>query len=328
MSSKRLRADFALLVCAIIWGATFVILKDALADVSVFVYVAVRFGLSALVMGLVFARSLRNLNRGAIWAGAQIGFFMFGGYVFQTTGLKFTTPSKAAFITGSSVVLVPIILAAFGLRRITVWIWAGAICAVAGLYLLTIPTEGVRAVNRGDPFVFLGAVMFALHIIFVARYVERHSVGELSFVQVATTGVLATAFVPVLGAMRWETPHWTWTGPLIFAVLITSLGSTVIGFSFQVWAQQYASPTHTAILISLEPVFASLTSWLVGRERLGSRVLLGAALVFAGILLAELKGPAPAAPESAEPVTAFGESSRANEEEAANSQGRLKFLRE
>lgn len=329
MPNRQLRADLALLLCTIIWGATFVILKDALADVSVFVYVAVRFGLSALVMGVVFGRSVRNLNLGALWAGAQIGFFMFGGYVFQTAGLRFTTPSKAAFITGSSVIVVPIILAAFGLRRITAWIWAGSISALAGLYLLTIPAEGVRAVNRGDPLVFLGAVMFALHIIFVARYVERHSVGALAFVQVATTAVLATIFVPVFGATGWETPHWTWTTTLVSAVLITSLGSTVIGFSFQVWAQQYASPTHTAILISLEPVFASLTSWLVGREHLGGRVLLGAALVFAGILLAELKGPAPAAPESAEPVIAFGElPPRAHDKEASDSQARLKFLRE
>jgi drug/metabolite transporter (DMT)-like permease len=109
-------------------------------------------------------------------------------------------------------------------------------------------------------------------------------------------------FVPALGELHWERPHWAWTGNLIFAVLVTAIGSTVIGFSFQVWAQQYTSPTHTAILISLEPVFAAITSWLLGSEHLGGRVLLGASLIFAGILLAELKGPAPAAPESPEPV--------------------------
>ena len=102
MSNKRIRADLGLLLCALIWGATFVVVKDALADVSVFVYIAVRFALSAAVMGIVFWRSLRGLDRKAIWAGAQIGFFLLGGYVFQTTGLKFTTPSKAAFITAAA----------------------------------------------------------------------------------------------------------------------------------------------------------------------------------------------------------------------------------
>jgi drug/metabolite transporter (DMT)-like permease len=291
------------LLWAIIWGATFVVIKDALVDVSVFVYVAVRFGISALVMAVVFWRSLGEVNLRATWAGGQIGFFMFAGYVLQTTGLTFTTPSKAAFITGSSVVVVPIILAVFGLRRVTAWIWAGAISALAGLYLLTIPPEGISGLNRGDPLVFLAAVMFALHIIFVGCYVEHHSVGELTFVQVATTALLAGLCVPVFGKLHWEAPHWAWTTKLIFAVLITSIGSTVIAFSFQVWAQQYTSPTHTAILISLEPVFATLTSWLLAREHFCGRILLGASLIFAGIVLAELKGPAPAAPESAEPVT-------------------------
>lgn len=307
MSNKRWRADLALLICTIIWGATFVAVKDALADVSVFVYVAVRFGLSAVVMAVIFWRSLRNVTLRAARAGAQIGFFLFGGYVLQTAGLKFTTPSKAAFLTGSSVLIVPIILAAFGLRRITTWIWAGAIAALAGLYLLTIPPQGVSGLNRGDPLVFLAAIMFALHIIFVGRYVERHSVGELTFVQVAATAVLAAFFIPIFGALHWESPHWAWTGKLIFAVLITALGSTVVGFSLQVWAQQHTSPTETAILISLEPVFALLTSWFLGRERLGPRGLFGAGLIFAGVLLAELKGPAPAAPESAEPVTPSAE---------------------
>lgn len=302
MKNKRLWADIALGVCALIWGATFVVVKDALRDVSVFVYVAVRFGLSAAIMAAIFWRELRAATRRAWWAGAQIGFFMFGGYVFQTAGLKLTTPSKAAFITGSSVVLVPIILAACGLRKITAWIWSGAISALAGLYLLTVPAEGLGGLNRGDPIVFVGAIMFALHIIFVARYVEHHSVGALASTQIATTALLATIFIPILGQLQWERPHWAWTGNLIFAVLVTSIGSTVICFSFQVWAQQYASPTHTAILISLEPVFAALTSWLLGAEHLGSRVLIGAALILAGILLAELKSPAPAAPESPEPI--------------------------
>ncbi|HEV2205917.1 MAG TPA: DMT family transporter [Candidatus Acidoferrales bacterium] len=307
MKNKRLWADIALLVCALIWGATFVVVKDALRDVSVFVYVAVRFGLSAAIMAAVFWRELRVATSRAWWAGAQIGFFMFGGYAFQTAGLKLTTPSKAAFITGSSVVLVPIILAACGLRKITAWIWAGAISALAGLYLLTIPAEGLGGLNRGDPIVFLGAIMFALHIIFIARYVEHHSVGALASAQIATTALLATIFIPILGRLNWEHPHWAWTSNLIFAVLITSIGSTVIGFSFQVWAQQYASPTHTAIFISLEPVFAVLTSLLLGAEHLGSRVLIGAALILAGILLAELKSPAPAAPESPEPIAPSNE---------------------
>ena len=302
MFSKRVRADLALLFCSLVWGSTFVLVKDALADVSVFAYLAVRFALAAVVMAFLYWRSLRALNRRTVWAGIQIGMFMFGGYAFQTTGLRFTTPSKAAFLTGSSVIIVPLILAAFGRRRINAWIWAGALSAFTGLYLLTIPPEGIGGLNRGDPIAFGCAIMFALHCIFIGRYVEKHSVGALSFLQVATTAVVATACLPLLAATGWEPLRLHWTGNLVFAVLVTAIGSTVIGFSFQTWAQQYTSPSHTAIFISLEPVFAVLTSWLMRREQLGSRLLVGGALIFAGILLAELKGPTPVVPESPQPV--------------------------
>jgi drug/metabolite transporter (DMT)-like permease len=300
--SKRARADLALAFCSLIWGATFVVVKDALADCSVFLYIAIRFSLAALVMGLLFWRSLRELNRKTIWAGVQIGLFMFGGYAFQTSGLRLTSASNSAFITASSVILVPIFLAVFGRRQLTAWIWAGAAAAFVGLYLLTVPAEGLRHLNRGDPLVFMCAVMFAFHMIFIGRHVERHSVGALAFLQVATTAVLSLASVPLLGVAGWERPRIHWSGQLIFAIAITAIGSTVIGFWFQTWAQQYASPSHTAILVSLEPVFAVATAFFFVHQHVRARALAGAALVLAGILLAELIGPAPVAPESPEPI--------------------------
>jgi drug/metabolite transporter (DMT)-like permease len=304
--SRRVRADLALTFCALIWGSTFVVIKNALSDASVFVYIAVRFGLAALVMAIVYWRSLRDLKWAPVWSGIQIGFFMLGGYAFQTAGLKFTTPSKAAFITGSSVVLVPVILAVSGRRRINAWIWAGALAALAGLYFLTVPAEGVGGLNRGDPLVFVCSVMFALHIIFIGRYVGRHSVGALAFLQVGTTAVASAILLPVFAAAGWEHPRLHWTGYLVFALLITSIGSTAIGFSLQVWAQRHTSPSHAALLISLEPVFAVLTAWLLTRERLGPRVWAGGVLIFCGILLAEFKGPEPVAAESPEPIVTSG----------------------
>jgi len=303
MPTKRLLADLALALCALIWGTTFVVIKDALADISVIAYLALRFGLATVVMAAIYWRTLRNLTRPAASAGAQIGLFMFGGYVFQITGLKYTTPSKAAFITGMFVVFVPILLALFGRSRIKVWIWLGAGAALGGLYLLTVPAEGFGALNRGDPVVFVCAIMFALHMIFLGRYAGHHSVAALSFLQVLTTAVLSTALLPIAAVAGWEHPRVVWSNNLVFALLLTALGATVLGFSLQTWAQQYASPSHAAILVSLEPVFAALTSLMLGRERLGARVLAGSALIFVGILVAELKGTASAASESLAPIT-------------------------
>ncbi|MGH9704212.1 MAG: EamA family transporter, partial [Candidatus Acidiferrales bacterium] len=122
--SDRIKADLALAFCTLIWGATFVVVKDALADASIFAFMASRFVLAAALMGILSWRALRNLDSETFRAGVQIGCAMFAGYVFQTVGLKFTTPSKAAFITGFSVVLVPVMLGIFGTRRINAWVWA------------------------------------------------------------------------------------------------------------------------------------------------------------------------------------------------------------
>jgi len=298
---NHLRAELALAFCTLLWGSTFVVVKNSLDHSSVFVFLAVRFSLAGLCMAIFRPHVLRALQREEIFAGIRLGFFMFGGYAFQTAGLRYTTASNSGFITGSSVVLVPLLLALFSKRRVNQWIWAGAIAALAGLYFLTIPPEGLGGLNRGDPIVFGCAVSFALHMIVISRYVERHSVGALAVIQVATTAVLAAIAIPIASSVGLEQPHWHWSSTLITAVLVTALGSTAFGFSAQTWAQQYTSPTHTAILISLEPVFAAITSWIVAREHLGGRILLGAGLIFAGILLAELKGAAPIAPESPEP---------------------------
>jgi len=303
MPTKRLLADLALGFCALIWGTTFVVIKDALADTSVIAYLALRFGLAAIVMAAIYWRALRKLTLPALSAGAQIGVFMFGGYVFQIAGLKHTTPSKAAFITGTFVVFVPILQALFGRRRIAIWIWLGAAAAFAGLYFLTVSSQGFGALNRGDPIVFVCAIMFALHMIFIGRYVGRHSVAALSFLQVLTTAMLSAALLLLAKTTGWEHPRVAWTGYLVFAILLTALGATVLGFSLQTWAQQYASPSHAAILVSLEPVFAALTSLVFARERLGARALTGAALILAGVLLAELKGGASAASDSLVPIS-------------------------
>lgn len=287
--SKRLRADLALVICTMIWGATFVVIKGALADISVIALLAIRFSLAAVIMASIYWRAVRALTWPAVWAGAQIGFFMFAGYLFQTGGLRLTTPSKAAFITGMFVVFVPIILAIFGGRRVSVWIWVGAITALGGLYFLSVPPQGLSGLNRGDPIVFGCAVMFALHMIFISRGLERHSVATISFLQVATTAVLATLSLPIAAAAGWERPRVTWTGYLVFAILATAIGATVICFSLQTWAQKHTSTSHAALLLSLEPVFAAITSVSLGQEHIGPRMLLGAGLILAGILLAEWK---------------------------------------
>jgi len=300
--SIRLKADLALACCALVWGATFVIVKNAFADSSVFAFLAARFVLSAALIVVIFWKSIRQSNLSDLRAGLWIGLFMFAGYAFQTLGLVTTTPSKAAFITGSSVVMVPIFHGIFWRSRVGAAIWGGAAAVFAGLYFLTVPHEGLGRLNSGDMLVFCCAIVFAFHILFVGKFSRKHSVGALSFYQIAMTATLSVLAVPIASAAHVESPMFHPTGELMIAVVSTAVLATVLAFSIQVWAQQHTTPSHTAILFSLEPVFAGVTSYLVLGERLSHRALLGAAMILGGIVLAELKGPAPVAPESPEPV--------------------------
>jgi drug/metabolite transporter (DMT)-like permease len=299
--NKRWRADLSLAFCTLIWGVTFVVVKNALGYSSVFVFLAARFTLATVLMVAFNLRSLRNVKKDELLAGAALGLFLFAGYAFQTAGLLYTTPAKSGFVTGSSVIMVPVLLAVLWGRRLTLWLYAGALAAVIGLYFLTVPTEGVSHLNRGDVLTFVAAGLYAVHIILVGDYTRRHRVAALSVLQVAACAVLSCGAAGVAAATGWQPPRFSWQWQSLLGIAICAVLATAVAFTIQLWAQQYTSPSHAAVLFTLEPVFASMASYLWLNERLGGRALLGAGFVLAGILIAELFGPA-AAPESPEPT--------------------------
>jgi drug/metabolite transporter (DMT)-like permease len=277
---------------SLLWGVTFVVVKNTLADISVFAYLAARFTLGALPMAWIYRADLRKLSRGELWAGLQIGGIMFGGYAFQTAGIARTTPSKAAFITGISVVLVPVLLALIWRRKISAWAWGGVFASFAGLYFLTVPRQGIHDLNRGELMVF-----YALQIIFISRCSTEYSLGGLSFLQVAATAGLSLLSVPLLAATHLEAPVFRLTSQMVFGVLVTAIFTTAIAYPLLVWGQRHTTATNTALILASEPVYAAITSFVVLHERLGARALVGAGLILAGILVAELKGPVPASEE-------------------------------
>jgi drug/metabolite transporter (DMT)-like permease len=293
--SLRFKAHCALLLCCFLWGITFVVVKDALADISVFGYLAARFVLGALPMIWIYREDLRNLSREEAWAGIQVGLFMFGGYAFQTAGIARTTPSKAAFITGLSVVLVPVFLAAFWRRKIGAWAWGGAAASFAGLYFLTVPLQGFTELNGGDVLVMGCAVLYAFQIIFIARYTGKYSLGALSCLQVILAGVLSAIAVPILDLTRWEPFFVRFTFQMEFGVIVTAIFTTAVAYPLLVWGQRHTSATNTALILTFEPVFAAITSYFMLHERLGGRALAGAALILGGICIAEWKGTIPSA---------------------------------
>jgi len=292
--SRAVKAQLLLVVITFLWGASFVIIKSALASISPLLFNAVRMIVAAVLLVAIFARHLRNLSKEALRAGALVGFFLFLGYTLQTSGLRITTPSRSAFITGLYVALVPVFLT-IGWRRIpSRWTLVGVVTALAGLYLMAIPagSEGgwgfhLGTVNRGDLLTLACAAAFALHIIFVGRAMQHFSFEQISVLQIVVCAVLMTAVLPIRGQT-----YVTWSGEVVGAIAVTAVLCTVLAFTGQAWAQQYTPPTLTALIFVLEPVFAGLTSYVVLHERLGLRATLGAGLILGGILLSELKSPA------------------------------------
>ena len=295
MQSKRasITADLALLAIAGIWGFTFTAVKEALAAADPFPFLAVRFALAAAVLLLVFPRRVVRVSPRGLGLAALIGLWLTAGYALQTTGLLHTTPSKSAFITGLSVVLVPIL--SFAISRIRpagdvrprVGSLAAVLFAAAGLYLLTAPKAGGMSV--GDLLTLGCAVAFALHIVTTERVAPHHDPVPLAFWQIVTTAV-ACGLVAIASPGR-GLGLTSWT---LGALLITGILATAAAFLVQTWAQRRTSATHVAVIFTAEPVFAAFFSWLVQHEALGPGKLLGGALIVLGMLAAQVgRRPAP-----------------------------------
>ena len=288
--SRSAKAHILLILTTLVWGVTFVQIKDALSDISPLLFNAVRMALAGAALLILYFRHLRSVTRGAFLMGCLVGTFLWAGYEFQTTGLKLTTPSKSAFLTGFSVILVPIFLALFWRRHVNRWVVSGVVTALIGLYLMTVPSAGgaglnLSSINRGDLLTIGCAIFFALQIINMGRAMQKYKFEQIATLQACVAAVLMALSVPLL-----EHAHVVWSSRVIWAILVTGLLGTAAAFSIQAWAQQFTAPTYTALIFLLEPVFAWITSYVVLHERLGWRAGFGALLILAGIVVSELKG--------------------------------------
>jgi drug/metabolite transporter (DMT)-like permease len=287
--SRSLKAHLLLVLMTLIWGSTFVLVKAALSDSSPLVLNAMRMGLAAMLLALYYRRQIAVLTRQALIAGVAVGVFLYLGYALQTSGLKLTTPSKSAFLTGTSTVMVPLILVAIWRTHIHLWRLVGIALALTGLFLMTVPAgEGLAdfaRTNFGDALTVGCAVGFAFQIVFLGRATQRFPFEQIAVLQVTTAAVLMA-----ITALFLEQPHFEPSKTAIAAILITGILGTAVAFTVQAWAQQFTPATHTALIYNLEPVFAWLTSLIYLKERLGVRAGAGALLILGGVLASELLG--------------------------------------
>lgn len=272
----------------LIWGATFVLIKKALESASPLFFNAIRMFLAAALLAVMYRKHLSRLTRPAMQAGVAVGFVLFLGYAFQTTGLRLTTPSKSAFLSGISTVLVPLLLIVIWKTHVNPWRAMGIVTAFVGLFFMTVPTgtQGIADfanINFGDVLTIVCAFAFAFYIIFVGRATQRFPFQQIAVLQMSVAALLMAVAAPTL-----EQPHIRFSAMVLTAILVTGILGTALAFTVQAWAQQFTPATHAALIFTLEPVFAWLTSWLVLKERLGIRAGAGALLILAGVLVSEL----------------------------------------
>ena len=286
-------ADLTLLIVAFIWGSTFVVVQNAISFLEPHSFNMIRFFLAALILSswlVLFRRQeLKYFNKKILLSGLLLGFWLFIGYGFQTLGLTLTTSSKAGFITGLSVVLVPIFSMFFLKSKPNRNALIGVALATLGLYLLTM--SGTGSINMGDFLIFICAIGFAMQIIFTGKYTKEYPTLLLTVIQISSvalfSGISAFLFENWREAFQ---PKIILIPDVIIALLITSVLATAFAFFAQTYFQKYTSATHTALIFAMEPVFAAITGVLWAGDIITTNQLIGSCFILIGMILAELPG--------------------------------------
>ncbi len=304
MKKRAIKSDAILLLAAVIWGLAFTAQRKGMEYVGPFIFNGIRFALGSLTLvPFIMAGRRKRLSRldsapaeerispvsgaagrmGLLSAGVLAGSVLFVAVSLQQTGIVTTTAGKAGFITGLYVVIVPV-LGIFAGSRTGRWTWLGAVSAVAGLYLLSI--HGDFSIARGDLLVLAGALMWAVHVLVIGKLSPGRDSLPLASVQFAVVAVLSL----VIAVFTEEIS----AGSILDAAIPIIYGgcfSVGVSFTLQVIAQREAPPSHVAIILSMEAVFAVLGGWIILGEVLSGRGILGCGLMLAGMIMSQLGSP-------------------------------------
>jgi len=278
--TSRKKAELVLLATTLIWGGTFVVMKLGFADISPFLFVAIRYTLGTIIFASFFFPHLRSIRRPTIRKGAILGVLLAVGLILQTYGLQITTASKSAFITGMMVVFTPAAQMLIGRRLPKLGNLIGVIVVTTGLFFLTSPNGS--GFNVGDALTLIGALLFGFYIVYLDIYSKEEELLPLAFLQIATTAILGWLLVP------FEVPHIHFTWNLLRLFFYTAFLATVITTYTQTRFQKDTTPTRAGILFTLEPVISAALAYFVLGEILGMLGVLGALLIVIGILISEL----------------------------------------
>ena len=275
-------ADVSLLAIAFVWGATFPMVKTAIENIPPMEFLALRFAIASLVIGVFTLFQIRQFKIGTFLAGFLAGLLLLTGYAFQTYGLTLTSASNAAFITGLSVILVPALSVLFLRERLDFRTTLGVLFATLGLFLLS--GGSFTQLNHGDVLELGCALSFGLQIIVVSRLAKNISSIHFTFVQMLTVALGATFFSPSLrnsNLVHSQPIPW-------FAILFTAVFASSAALLLQAICQKRTSATRTALAFATEPLWGAIFARFLLSEHLSMLAYSGGALLIAGMIIVEI----------------------------------------
>jgi drug/metabolite transporter (DMT)-like permease len=293
---KKYLSEGSLLFITIIWGATFVIIKGALSEITPMLFIAVRFTLAAVLLFPFFFRSVLNSSKETIKDGLILGVIYFLGFATQTIGLQYTTATKSAFITGTFVLFTPIFQLIFEKKIPGKGNLIGILFVILGLIFLSSKGENALDVfseigsgfNIGDFFTLICAVFFAMYLVYLDISSKKHDYKPLVFIQISLTGLLGIISALFVSATGLQTEKLIINSSLIFAIIYTSVFATIIASTIQTKFQKVVTPTKAGIILSFEPIFSAIFAFFILTEKISNFAALGCTLIFLGLLVAEI----------------------------------------
>ncbi|MBL8932423.1 MAG: DMT family transporter [Kineosporiaceae bacterium] len=311
--SREWWAIGGLLLVTVAWGSTFVLLDQATERIPAADYLAVRFGLAAVVLATLRPRALTRMPRRLVAQAVLIGALFGGGNLLLTIGLSDTTASVSAFVTGMYVVFTPILAAAVLRQRLPGQVWAATGLAMAGLGVMTLRLDGGALLGRGELITLLAALVCAGQIVALGVWSDARYTVELAVIQSATTALICGVFA-LPGGLTLPSGRSEWLVMTYMAIVVGA-----VTMLLQTWAQAHLHPARAAIVMTFEPVWAAVFAVLLGGEVLGWRFAAGAAAVLAAMYLCE-RPPTPE-PAHAPQGTPHAPRGTANEAQSAWSGG-------
>jgi len=271
---------FWLLLVTIVWGSTFIIIKDTVNTVNPYMIVFIRslLAFSVIILFTLLSKKGKLLNTKIFLQGITLGLFLGISYMAQTVGLQYTSTGHSAFITSSAVVVVPFILFLFFKAKIVAIDWISILIVFGGLFLLTYDLE--TSINKGDIITILSAVSGAMHLVLAGRFIQKSETFPLVSYQFLGTALFSFIAWSVTGA---EPVSITLRSGISLVYL--GLFGTLFCFFIVVWVQKYLSSLKTVVILSLEPVFAAIFGYFIIHETLNTKELTGTFLILAGVLL-------------------------------------------